>query len=110
MDHYRQKIDQSLSDIQEKSSCLMREVNMSQAHKDRSFHEQVLYGQPLPFPFNMSISTDLTHRTDTTVTKSLGAQMYRMMHCGRNEMKGLLDGLVHSESISVSHPPATAAR
>lgn len=55
MDYYRQKIDQSLSDIQEKSSCLMREVNMSRAHKDRNFQEQVLYGQSLPFPFNMSI-------------------------------------------------------
>ncbi|KAH7325574.1 hypothetical protein B0I35DRAFT_474336 [Stachybotrys elegans] len=89
MDQYRDKIDQSLRDIETKSSNLLREVNMSRTHREGIFQQQVLY--------------------DTTVTKFAGTQLHRMMNRGRNEMKSMFDNLMHkmnSIEAAISRSPS----
>ncbi|EPE09049.1 hypothetical protein F503_06825 [Ophiostoma piceae UAMH 11346] len=60
IDEYRAKIDKSLTDIDQKSSDLLREVHMTEAHRGQQFQERVIQGRAfLSFGVIMYMLNDL---------------------------------------------------
>ncbi|KJR86283.1 uncharacterized protein SPSK_02273 [Sporothrix schenckii 1099-18] len=109
IDEYRQKIDNGLKDVDDRSSGLLREVNLSKMESDRLFQSRTIHGT---FLFYTGATTQLSADTivDTSITHLSLAQLQTMVYdmqnsinFFRNELiQGLDRGRAHITGLSPS--------